>query len=154
MTITGLAFGSPTTATANEASLPTSTTKFFSLSEQHEAETIVERFSQSHTMPELLPGSSTDAYAAFQRSLEAYWSSVPWESVYAQWDCRLESKPTMRRGVAQNGMPFVVLEESHECGDPDIGAEFAGLVEPRDARGALRSADTAAYSVRGRSDVR
>lgn len=133
-------FASPANATPREAP-PATTTTFFSLAEQHEAEQVVERFSSTHPMPELAPGSSADAYDAFQGSLEVYWSSVPWESVFAQWDCRLTSEPTVRRGVAESGMPFVAVEEAHECGDPEVGAEFAGLVESRGTSHTLLSPD-------------
>lgn len=114
----GWVAGAP--STAPEELTPAGTSVYFSASEQAESSEIVASFTTG-TSRHLLPSDpSTEEMAE-------YISEVPWEAVFAQWDCVLLSPPT----APSDRTPL--MEFSYLCGDNAAGSpatDHAGLVEP------------------------
>lgn len=77
------------------------------------------------------PDPSAMDRESYTVALHRYWLSVPWDSVYAQWDCILIDPPHVTSSPDVGAA--LQLEESHMCGDNGLSSVRAGVVAPRSA---------------------
>lgn len=119
-----------------ESTTPAGTSTYFTPSQQRAASQIVAAFAAKTSQPVMPVDPSSQSIQIFNNSMVRYVATVPWESVYAQWDCRLLAKPTtsfVKDLSGKNLGPVLIMESAYMCGDNSVSSPASagiGAVAP------------------------